>query len=128
MSGNPDNLLYSNSHEWARIEGDVATVGITHFAQEALCDITYVELPQVGDSVAQHSEFGSIESVKAASDLLSPVDGEVIEVNSALENTPELCNSAPYADGWLIRVKLSGQPEGLMDAAAYEEFCATQSH
>ncbi|MDO5483557.1 MAG: glycine cleavage system protein GcvH [Desulfovibrionaceae bacterium] len=125
---NPAELLYSKSHEWAKVEGDTAVVGITHFAQESLGDITYVELPQPGDSVAQGQEFGSVESVKAASDLISPVDGEVLEVNEALENAPETCNSAPYAGGWLIKVKLSAQPEGLMDAAAYEAFCATESH
>ena len=128
MSMNPADLLYSKSHEWAKIEGDVATVGITHFAQEALGDITYVELPQAGDSVAAEREFGSVESVKAASDLISPVNGTVLEVNTALEGTPELSNSAPYTEGWLIKVKLAAQPEGLLDAAAYEAFCATESH
>ena len=128
MSKNPAELLYSKSHEWAKIEGGIAIIGITHFAQESLGDITYVELPQVGDSVAAEKEFGSVESVKAASDLISPVNGEVLEVNTALESTPELCNSDPYAEGWLIKVKMSGQAQGLLDAAAYEAFCATESH
>lgn len=128
MTKHPAELLYSKSHEWAKIEGDVAVVGITHFAQESLGDITYVELPQVGDTVAAGKEFGSVESVKAASDLISPVNGEVLEVNAALESTPELCNSDPHAGGWLIRVKLAGQPEGLLDVAAYEALCATESH
>lgn len=128
MSKNPGDLLYSKSHEWAKVEGDTATIGITHYAQEALGDITYVELPQAGDNVNAEQEFGSIESVKAASDLISPITGEVTEVNSALESAPEVCNSDPYNSGWLIKVKFSAQPEGLMDAAAYEAFCATESH
>ena len=128
MATNPSDLLYSKSHEWVRLEGDEAVVGITHFAQESLGDITYVELPLVGDEVSEESEFGSIESVKAASDLVSPVSGEVTEVNDVLEDAPEKCNSDPYGEGWLVRVKLSGKPEGLMDAAAYEAFCATEAH
>ena len=118
MSNAPAGILYSKSHEWARLEGDQAVIGITAFAQESLGDITYVELPQAGDTLAADKEFGSVESVKAASDLISPVDGEVLEVNTALEDAPEKCNSDPYGEGWLVRVKLSGKPEGLMDAAA----------
>lgn len=128
MSKNPADLLYSKSHEWARLEGGEAVIGITAFAQESLGDITYVELPLVGDSLAVDQEFGSIESVKAASDLVSPVSGAVVGVNTALEDAPEKCNSDPYGEGWLIRVKLAGAPEGLMDAAAYEAFCATETH
>lgn len=128
MSNAPAGLLYSKSHEWARLEGDQAVIGITAFAQESLGDITYVELPQAGDALAADKEFGSVESVKAASDLVSPVNGEVLEVNAVLEDAPEKCNSDPYGEGWLVRVKLSGKPEGLMDAAAYEAFCATEAH
>lgn len=128
MATNPTDLLYSKSHEWVRMEGDEAVVGITHFAQESLGDITYVELPLVGDEVSAEGEFGSVESVKAASDLISPVSGDVSGVNTALEDAPEKCNSDPYGEGWLIRVKVSGKPEGLMDAAAYEAFCATEGH
>ena len=128
MSNAPAGILYSKNHEWARLEGDQAVIGITAFAQESLGDITYVELPQAGDTLAADKEFGSVESVKAASDLISPVDGEVLEVNTALEDAPEKCNSDPYGEGWLVRVKLSGKPEGLMDAAAYEAFCATEAH
>lgn len=123
----PADLLYAASHEWARVEGDEAVVGITYFAQESLGDITYVELPAVGDAVTAGKEFGSVESVKAASDLISPVNGEVTAVNDALENAPEQINAAPY-DAWIIRVKLSGKPEGLMDAAAYEEHCKNEHH
>lgn len=128
MSKNPTELLYSKSHEWTRLEGEEAVIGITHFAQESLGDITYVELPLVGDSLSVEQEFGSVESVKAASDLISPVSGAVTGVNTALEDAPEKCNSDPYGEGWLIRVKLSGKPEGLMDAAAYEAFCAAEAH
>ncbi|MDM8216413.1 glycine cleavage system protein GcvH [Desulfovibrio piger] len=123
----PADLLYSPSHEWVKIEGDEAVVGITFFAQESLGDITYVELPAVGDAVTADKEFGSVESVKAASDLISPVNGEVTAVNDALENAPEQINATPY-DAWIIRVKLSGKPEGLMDAAAYEEHCKNEHH
>lgn len=117
----PKNLLYSPSHEWAKIEGQNATVGITSFAQEQLGDITFVDLPAVGSKVTQGSEFGSIESVKAASELYSPVTGEVVEINGALESSPELVNQAPFEGGWMIKVKLSQEPSGLLDAAAYEK-------
>lgn len=123
---NPQELLYSKTHEWARIEGGEAVVGITAFAQESLGDITYVELPPVGDVLEAEKEFGSVESVKAASDLIAPVSGKVSAVNEALENAPELCNSDPYGQGWLVRVKLTGKAEGLMDAAAYETHCASE--
>jgi glycine cleavage system H protein len=117
----PTGLKYSSSHEWARIEGDTATVGITSFAQEQLGDITFVDLPAVGSQVTQGGEFGSIESVKAASELYSPVSGEVIEVNTALETNPELVNQEPFEGGWMIRVKLSSDPQGLLDSSAYEQ-------
>ena len=128
MSTNPADILYSTSHEWARIEGDEAVIGITNFAQESLGDITYVELPPVGDQLAEDKEFGSVESVKAASDLISPVAGEVVAVNEALENTPELCNSDPFGEGWIVRVKLAHKPAGLLDAAGYEAHCAIEKH
>lgn len=117
----PTDLLYTPSHEWAKIEGDTATVGITSFAQEQLGDITFVDLPAVGATVTQGKEFGSIESVKAASELYSPVTGEVVEVNADLDGAPELVNQEPFAGGWMMKVKLSAKPEGLLDAAAYEE-------
>ena len=128
MASNPTALLYSQSHEWARLEGDEAVVGITFFAQESLGDITYVELPAVGDALGEDKEFGTVESVKAASDLISPVSGTVTAVNAALENNPELCNSDPYGQGWLLRVRLDHKPGGLMDAAAYEAYCASVAH
>jgi len=117
----PTDLKYTPSHEWARIEGDTATVGITSFAQEQLGDITFVDLPAVGSQVTQGTEFGSIESVKAASELYSPVTGEVVEVNEALEANPELVNQEPFAGGWMMKVKLSAESTGLLDAAAYEQ-------
>ena len=124
----PNDLKYAKSHEWAKIEGDTATVGITHFAQEQLGDLTYVDLPKVGASVTQGAEMGSVESVKAASELYSPVSGTVTEVNAALENAPEAINQEPYAAGWMIKVKLAAAPEGLLDAAAYAQVCAEEAH
>ncbi len=124
----PAELKYSKSHEWIRIEGDEAVVGITHFAQDALGDITYVDFPAVGDAFDVDEEFGSIESVKAASELYAPVKGEVVAVNEAINDAPETVNAQPYTDGWLVRIKLDGAPEGLMDAAAYEALCAEEAH
>lgn len=124
----PKELLYSKSHEWVRVEGSEAVVGITHYAQESLGDITYVEVPAEGDEVAAEKEFGTVESVKAASDLISPVSGKIVAVNPALENTPEVINQDPYGKGWIIKVALSAAPAGLLDAAAYGEFCKTESH
>lgn len=120
----PNDLLYSPSHEWAKIDGDTATIGITHFAQEQLGDITYVDLPAPGASLTQGQEMGSIESVKAASELYSPVAGEVVEVNAELEGAPELVNKEPYGAGWMIKVRLAAQPEGLLDAAAYADIAS----
>ena len=125
---NPTDLKYAKSHEWAKIEGDTATIGITHFAQEQLGDLTYVDLPKVGASLTAGAEMGSVESVKAASELYSPVSGTVTEVNAALEATPEVINQDPYSAGWMLKVKLSGQPEGLLDADAYAQVCADEAH
>ena len=122
----PKDLQYAKSHEWVRVEGDIATVGITDHAQKALGDITYAECPQVDDSVEAGKECGSIESVKAASDIFSPVSGTVTEVNGELEDAPETVNGDPYGAGWLFKVKLSAPVEGLLDADAYAAFCATE--
>ena len=119
----PKDLQYAKSHEWVRVEGDIATVGITDHAQKALGDITYAECPQVDDSVEAGKECGSIESVKAASDIFSPVSGTVTE----LEDAPETVNGDPYGAGWLFKVKLSAPVEGLLDADAYAAFCATEA-
>lgn len=123
----PKDLQYAKSHEWVRVEGDIATVGITDHAQKALGDITYAECPQVDDSVEAGKECGSIESVKAASDIFSPVSGTVTEVNGELEDAPETVNGDPYGAGWLFKVKLSAPAEGLLDADAYAAFCATEA-
>lgn len=125
---NPNTLKYAKTHEWVRIEGGEAVIGLTHFAQEALGDITYVDLPAVGSALTAGKEFGAVESVKAASDLYSPVSGEVVATNELLVDTPELLNQSPFENGWLMRVKLSGQPTDLLDVAAYEALCAAEAH
>jgi glycine cleavage system H protein len=117
---NPSDLLYSDTHEWVKIEGDSALIGITDFAQHQLGDITFVELPDEGAELAAGDEMGVVESVKAASDLYSPVSGTVTKVNASLGDRPEIINQSPYTEGWLIRVKLSSQPEGLVSAKEYE--------
>lgn len=121
MSKIPPDLKYIATHQWVRLEGDVATVGITDFAQEQLGDVVYVELPEVGASLAAADEAGVVESVKSASDVYSPVSGEVVEVNGTLEESPEIVNESPYAGGWMFKVRLSGAtlPDELLDAQAY---------
>ena len=117
-----EGLYYSESHEYVKVEGEVGYVGITDYAQEQLGNVVYVDMPEEGDEVEAGAEFGAVESVKAASDLLSPVSGEVVEVNTALEDEPELINQDAFAN-WIIKVKLSdpSELESLMDAAAYRE-------
>ncbi|MED0675513.1 glycine cleavage system protein GcvH [Aneurinibacillus thermoaerophilus] len=119
----PMNLKYSEEHEWVRVEGNKAYVGITDFAQSELGDIVFVELPSVGDEVKQDEPFGSVESVKTVSELYAPVSGKVVEVNGELEDSPELVNESPYEKAWMIVVEMSDTSElnKLMDAAAYEE-------
>ena len=124
----PENLLYSKSHEWTKIDGDEAIIGITNYAQEQLGDITFVELPEVGDTLESGDELCSIESVKAASELYIPVNGEVIAVNEELEDTPEKVNESPFEGGWLVKIKLSDQPEGLLSASEYAELVASEAH
>jgi glycine cleavage system H protein len=125
---NPKELLYAKSHEWVKIEGDEAVVGITHFAQEQLGDLTFVELPQPGDQAEAGKEIGSVESVKAASEIYSPVTGEVVAVNTELENAPELINKDAFGEGWMFKVRLTEQPTGLLDADAYAQVCAAEAH
>ena len=123
----PTNLLYSKSHEWARVEGDSVVIGISHYAQDQLGEVVYVELPDVGTTVEEGEELGTLESVKAVSEFCSPASGEVVEVNERLEDEPNLVNESPYEDGWLV--KLSGAAkDGLFDAAAYETFLEEESH
>jgi glycine cleavage system H protein len=117
----PENLKYTKDHEWVRIEGDIAVVGITDFAQGELGDIVYVEIETEGESLDQEEIFGSVEAVKTVSDLFMPLSGEIVEFNSNLESNPELVNSDAYGDGWMIKVKLSdtSQIDELLDAAGY---------
>lgn len=120
---NPKELRYSETHEWVKIQNGEATIGITDFAQHSLGDITYVELPSEGTVLEKDSDMGAVESVKAASDLYSPVEGTIVAANEALNDQPEFINSSPYTEGWIIRVKLSAEPKGLMSAEEYETFC-----
>ena len=119
----PDDLRYSREHEWVRVEGGQATIGITSFAADELGDIVFVELPDVGSELRQFATFGVVESVKAVSDLYAPVSGRVVEVNDALRDAPELVNGDAYGDGWMLRVELADGDElaQLMDSAAYAE-------
>lgn len=123
MSNIPTELKYASSHEWLRSEGNgVYTVGITEHAQDLLGDMVFVELPEVGDSVGQGDDVAVAESVKAASDIYAPIAGEIVAVNDALTDSPELVNSAPYTDGWMFKIKASDESEvaGLLDAAGYK--------
>jgi glycine cleavage system H protein len=118
----PANLKYTKDHEWVSIEGDVATIGITDFAQSELGDIVYVEIETVGETFSQEEVFGSVEAVKTVSDLFMPVSGEILEFNEGLESNPEAVNSDPYGEGWMIKVKMSNPSEAasLLDAAGYK--------
>lgn len=123
----PDDLLYTKEHEWARKLGDsTVRVGITTFAVEQLGDVTMVELPEVGDSVTAEQTFGTVESVKAVSELYAPITGTVTKINDALADAPELVNDSPYDDGWMVEIKLAdeGQLEGLLDSSAYADLVA----
>lgn len=124
MSKVLNDRKYADSHEWVKLDGDVATIGISDYAQHALGNIVYVDLPEVGDEVSQGDDFGAVESVKAASDLISPVSGEVVEVNESLVDKPELVNEDAY-ENWIIKVKVSDSSEldNLMDAEAYKKIC-----
>ena len=124
MANVPEGLYYSKDHEWLRVEGDTGTVGITDHAQHSLGDVVYVELPKKGESFSAHDTFGSVESVKAVSELFLPVAGEVTEVNESLSDEPEKVNSDPYGEGWMLRVKLSnrGEVDSLLSAAEYEDY------
>ena len=122
----PGDLRYTKDHEWVRVDGDEAVVGITQFAADQLGDIVFVELPAVGKALDAHATFGVVESVKAVSDLFAPVAGEVTGTNDALGGAPELVNSDPYGEGWMLRIRLAdaGAVEALLDAAAYEQLVA----
>ena len=117
----PDELKYSENHEWARAEGDLIVVGITDYAQEEIQDVVYVELPEIGATIKQEDEFGTVESVKAANGLFSPVSGEIAEINEALEDAPELVNQSPYDAGWMIKIRMNnpGELDNLLSADQY---------
>jgi glycine cleavage system H protein len=119
----PDELLYTEEHEWVSFEEDIATVGITDYAQSELGDIVFVELPSVGDKITKGDSFGTIEAVKAVSDLFAPVSGEVIEVNETLSENPEIINESPYDEGWMIRIRISdeSEQETLLTAESYRD-------
>ncbi|MEN8164947.1 MAG: glycine cleavage system protein GcvH [Acidobacteriota bacterium] len=124
----PQDLLYTKSHEWVRVEGGAVVIGITHYAQDQLGEVVFVELPAVGDAVEAGEEMGTLESVKAVSEMLTPLSGEVIEVNEALEDNPNLVNESPFDEGWLV--KITGSVEGLdlMDADAYAALIEAEQH
>lgn len=118
----PEELKYTKDHEWIKIEGDLATIGITEFAQKELGDIVYVEVETVGETIEAGEVFGTVEAVKTVSDLFMPLTGEILEFNEELESSPELVNESPYEGGWMVKVKISGDtPSDLLDAAAYAE-------
>ena len=128
MAAYPDDLQYTKDHEWIRVADGVGTVGITDFAQEQLGDVVHVQLPRVGEKFEAHDTFGEVESVKTFSELFIPVSGEVAEINEALADAPELVNNSPYADGWMIKIKI-GKPseiDSLLSAIEYEDFVESQ--
>ncbi len=129
MSNIPAELKYSKDHEWVKIEGDIATIGITDYAQDSLGDVVYVELPNEGENFSAHDSFGSVESVKAVSEIFTPVGGEITEANEDLNDTPEKVNEDPYGDAWLIKIKMDdvGEVDDLLSAEDYTEFLASES-
>ena len=131
MANVPEDLHYSKDHEWVRVEGDVATIGITDHAQHALGDVVFVELPKIGDTFSAHEPIGTVESVKAVSEIFTPISGEVVEVNPLLasEDDTEKVNSDPYGDAWMVRIRMSnpGEVDSLLTAAEYEDFTKAES-
>jgi glycine cleavage system H protein len=129
MANVPENLHYSKDHEWVRVEGDIAVIGITDHAQDQLGDVVYVELPKSGEEFAAHESFGSVESVKAVSEIFTPVSGSISDVNGSLNDEPEKVNKDPYGEGWMIKIKMSstGEVDSLLTAAEYEDFTKAES-
>ena len=129
MANIPEDLHYSKDHEWVRVEGNIAVVGITDYAQDSLGDVVYVELPKPGDEFAANEPFGSVESVKAVSEVFSPVSGKVAGANETLNDEPEKVNQDPYGEGWMIRVEMSnpGEVDSLLTAAEYEDFTKAET-
>ncbi len=124
----PQNLLYTKSHEWVRVEGDCVVIGITHYAQDQLGEVVFVELPSVGDAVEAGEEMGTLESVKAVSEMLAPLSGEVIEANEALEDSPDLVNQSPFDEGWLVKIKGSVEGMDLLDPQGYAALLKAEQH
>lgn len=129
MSNIPENLRYSKDHEWVSVDGDIATIGITDYAQSSLGDVVYVDFPRVGDKFDAHEAFGSVESVKAVSEVFTPIAGEVTEINESLNDTPENANSDPYGEGWFVKFKMGnpGEVDGLMSSEEYDEYLSSQA-
>ncbi|MFN2501106.1 MAG: glycine cleavage system protein GcvH [Pyrinomonadaceae bacterium] len=129
MSNIPENLRYSKDHEWVAVNGDVATIGITDYAQHSLGDVVYIDMPRVGDQLSPHEAFGSVESVKAVSEIFTPVAGEIVEVNDQLNDTPEAVNNDPYKQGWMIKVKMGnpGEADAMLSAVEYEEYLSANA-
>jgi glycine cleavage system H protein len=129
MANVPENLHYSKDHEWVRVEGEIAVIGITDHAQDQLGDVVYVELPKSGEEFAAHESFGSVESVKAVSEIFTPVSGQVAAVNESLADEPEKVNQDPYGDGWMIKIKMRspGEVDSLLTPAEYEDFTKAES-
>jgi glycine cleavage system H protein len=129
MSNIPENLRYSKDHEWVKVDGDVASIGITDYAQHSLGDVVYIDLPRAGDKFASHESFGSVESVKAVSEVFTPIAGEVVEVNDSINDTPERVNGDPYGDGWFIKLKLDNplEADGMLSGEEYEEYLSANA-
>ena len=129
MANIPDDLHYSKDHEWVRVDGNIAIVGITDYAQDSLGDVVYVELPKVSDDFAANESFGSVESVKAVSEVFSPVSGAIAAINESLSDEPERVNTDPYGEGWMIRMQMSnpGEVDSLLTAAEYEDFTKAET-
>jgi len=129
MANVPEDLHYSKDHEWVRVDGDVVIIGITDYAQNSLGDVVYVELPKAGDEFAANEPFGSVESVKAVSEVFTPIAGVIAQINESLADEPETVNSDPYGNGWMIRLKMSkaGEVDSLLTAAEYEDFTKAET-
>ena len=129
MSNIPEDLRYSKDHEWVRVEGETATIGITDYAQHSLGDVVYIDMPRVGDHFGTHEAFGSVESVKAVSEIFTPLAGEVTEVNDGVNDTPESVNNDPYNAGWMVKLKMDnpGEADAMLSSAEYEEYLAASA-
>ena len=129
MSNIPENLRYSKDHEWVKVDGDVASIGITDYAQHSLGDVVYVDMPRVGDTFGTHEAFGSVESVKAVSEIFTPVSGEIVEVNDSLNDSPEKVNSDPYGDAWFVKIKMSNalEVDAMLSGEEYEEYLSANA-